>query len=79
MENGTFTNWSTLVSLQDCISCFNYVGKSALLWLVLHIWLAGSAVSSMERKRLGEGNTAKEDAIVMDASFAYHWPKFILW
>ncbi|EIE21258.1 hypothetical protein COCSUDRAFT_57160 [Coccomyxa subellipsoidea C-169] len=32
---------------------------------------------SMERRRLGDSD--REDAIVMDASFRHHWPKFILW
>ncbi|KAK9902044.1 hypothetical protein WJX75_002353 [Coccomyxa subellipsoidea] len=38
---------------------------------------ARPVAGSMEKRRLGDRD--REDAIVMDASFRHHWPKFILW
>lgn len=60
----------------SCQALHHVMGTS--IGIIHHLTLVCvPAAGSMEKRRLGDRD--REDAIVMDASFRHHWPKFILW
>ncbi len=73
---GALTVFRSLVVSPHLGECLPLIGQAHLHCLTRGC-ICFTAAGSMERRRLGDSD--KEDAIVMDASFRHHWPKFILW